>query len=228
MRVLSIDTATPAASAAFVDDGRILAECLLSGQKNHSERLLQIIDMLFNTSGIARESIDLIAVSVGPGSFTGLRVGISTAQGLAFALDKPLAGVPTLEVVASQTTGGDGLVSPMIDARKQQVYASLYRRTGGVLEQVQPPIVLGPVAWVESLPEPAVLIGTGAAVYCDSIAAAAEAKGCIIAPEHLGIPRASTLAILALAKYAGCAGRPELVSALYVRPPDAFISEAKK
>jgi tRNA threonylcarbamoyladenosine biosynthesis protein TsaB len=228
MRVLSIDTATPAASAAFVDDGRILAEYLLHGQKNHSERLLQIIDMLFDTSGFARASIDLIAVSVGPGSFTGLRVGISTAQGLAFALDKPLAGVPTLEVVASQTTGGDGLVSPMIDARKQQVYACLYRRTGGVLVQVQQAIVLDPVAWVESLPEPAVLIGTGASVYYGRIAASAAATLCSIVPEHLGIPRASTVAILAQAKYAGCAGRPELVSALYVRPPDAFIHEPQK
>ncbi len=228
MIILSIDTSTPSASAAIVDDGRILAECMLSGQKNHSERLLQIVDRLFDWTGIARESIDCIAVSVGPGSFTGLRVGISTAQGLAFALDKPLAGVPTLEVVASQATGGDGFVSPMIDARKQQVYASLYRSTGGVLEQVQPATVLDPVAWVESLTQPAVLIGAGAAVYSERIAACAAAKSCIVAPEHLGIPRASTLAILAQAQYACCAGRPELVSALYVRPPDAFISEAQK
>jgi tRNA threonylcarbamoyladenosine biosynthesis protein TsaB len=228
MRILSIETATPSASAALVDDGRILAECLLSGQKNHSQRLLQIIERLFDWTGSARESIDLIAVSVGPGSFTGLRVGISTAQGLAFALDKPLAGVPTLDVVASQATGGDGLVSPMIDARKQQVYASLYRRAGSVLAPVRPAAVLDAVAWVESLPEPALLIGAGAAVYYEHIAACAAAKGCTIAPEHLGIPRASTLAILARAKYAGCAGRPELVSALYVRPPDAFISEAQK
>ena len=226
MRVLSIDTATPAASAAFVDDGRILAECLLSGQKNHSERLLQIIDKLFDWTGISREAIDCIAVSVGPGSFTGLRVGISTAQGLAFALDKPLAGVPALEVVASQTTGGDGLVSPMIDARKQQVYACLYRRTGGVLEQVQHATVSDPEAWVQGLPEPALLIG--AAVYYGQIAACAAAKGCTLAPEHLGIPRASTLAILAQAQYAGRAGRPELVSAMYIRPPDAFICEAQK
>jgi tRNA threonylcarbamoyladenosine biosynthesis protein TsaB len=226
MRILSIDTATPSASVAFADGGRILAECLLSGQKNHSERLLQIIDRLFDWAGISRESIDCIAVSVGPGSFTGLRVGISTAQGLAFALDKPLAGVPTLEIVASQATGGDGLVSPMIDARKQQVYASIYRRTGRVLEQVNPATVCDPVAWVESLPEPALLIG--AAVYYGRIAACSAAKGCTFAPEYLGIPRASTLAILAQEQYAGRAGRPELVSAMYVRPPDACISEAQK
>jgi tRNA threonylcarbamoyladenosine biosynthesis protein TsaB len=228
MRILSLDTATPSASAALVDGGRILAECLLCGQKNHSERLLQIIDRLFDWTGIARESIDLIAVSVGPGSFTGLRVGISTAQGLACALDKPLAGVPTLEVVASQATGGDGLISPMIDARKQQVYASLYIRAGCDLMQVQPATVLDPLAWVERLAGPAVLIGAGATVYYDRIASCAAAKGCSIAPEHLGIPRASALAILSQAKYAGSAGRPELVSALYVRPPDAFIDEAKK
>jgi len=228
MRVLCLDTATPCASAAIVDGGHILAECQLSGQKNHSERLLQIIDTLFDLTGLARESLDLLAVSVGPGSFTGLRVGISTAQGLAFALDKPLAGVPTLEVVASQATAGDGLVSPMIDARKQQVYATLYRRTSGVLAQVHPATVLDPVSWVESLIEPAVLIGSGAAVYYEPIAACAAAKGCTIAPENLGIPRASTLAVIAQAQYAVCAGRPELVSALYVRPPDALLYATKK
>ena len=225
MRILAIDTATPSASAALVDDGLILAECLLSGQKNHSERLLQIIDKLFDWTGNARESIDCIAVSVGPGSFTGLRVGISTAQGLAFALDKPLAGVPELEVVASQATG-DGLVSPMIDARKQQVYASLYRRTGVALEQVQQARVCDPLAWVESLPEHVLIIG--AAVYSGRIAACSAAKGCTLAPAYMGIPRASTLAILAQAQYAGRAGRPELVSALYVRPPDACLCEEKK
>jgi tRNA threonylcarbamoyladenosine biosynthesis protein TsaB len=225
MRILSIDTATPFASAALVADGRILAECLISGQKNHSERLLQIVETLFDWTGIARASIDCIAVSIGPGSFTGLRVGISTAQGLAFSLDKPLAGVPTLEVVASQTTG-DGLISPMIDARKQQVYASLYRRTDGKLEQVQPAAVADPVAWVQRLPVHVLLIG--AAVYYERIAACSAAQGCAFAPEHLGIPRASTLAILAQAQYANGAGRPELVSALYVRPPDAFPCEIQK
>jgi len=228
MRVLALDTATPAASAAIVEDRRILAECLLSGQKNHSERILQIIDRLFDWTGIARETIDLIAVSVGPGSFTGLRVGISTAQGLAFALDKPLAGVPTLEVVASQATVRDGFVSPMVDARKQQVYAALYRSRGGVLALVQPATVLDPVVWVESLADPAILIGTGATIYFDTIAAASAAKGCVIASDHLGVPRASTVAALAQERYVGSAGRPELVSALYVRPPDAFISKAQK
>jgi tRNA threonylcarbamoyladenosine biosynthesis protein TsaB len=223
MRVLAIDTATPAASAALVENQQILAECMLQGQKNHSERLLQIIDRLFDWTGIARETIDMLAVSVGPGSFTGLRVGISTAQGLAFALDRPLAGVPTLEVVASQATTGDGIVSPMVDARKQQVYAALFHLRGGVLAQVLPAAVLSPVAWVESLTEHAVLIGTGASVYYASIAEAAAAKGCTIAREQLGIPRASTVASLAQTHYVGSAGRPELVSALYVRPPDASM-----
>jgi tRNA A37 threonylcarbamoyladenosine modification protein TsaB len=116
----------------------------------------------------------------------------------------------------------------MVDARKQQVYAALYRVHGGMLTQAQPPAVVDPVAWVESLPGPAVLIGTGAAEYHGSIAAAAADKGCVIVSQHLGIPRASTVAELAQTRYDGCAGRPELVRALYVRPPDIFVDDARK
>ncbi len=226
MRILALETATPAASAALVDDGRILAECRLTGQKNHSERLLQIVDSLFEWTGAEKRSVDLIAVSVGPGSFTGLRVGISTAQGLAFALDKPLAGIPTLDVVASQGFIADGFISPMIDARKQQVYAALYRAGSGELSQVQPPAVVDPAQWVESLDGPAMLIGNGVLAYSETISAAAEAKGCTMADQDQGIPRAATIARLARTTYAASAGRPELVSAMYVRPPDAFVHGA--
>ena len=226
MKVLALDTATPAASAALVDGTRVVAECLLHGQKNHSERLLQIIDCLFEISGTGRDAIELIAVSVGPGSFTGLRVGISTAQGLAFALGRPLAGIPTLEVLAAQAVCGDMLLSPLIDARRQQVYAALYRRCGDALEQVRAPQALDPLTWVENLPGAAALIGSGAAVYHEQIRSAALAKGCIMFSEYLGIPRASTVAMLAQAQYKkGGAGAPELVRALYVRPPDALIAE---
>ncbi len=224
MRVLAIDTATPSASAALVQDGHILAECSAQGQKNHSELLLQMIDRLFDWSGSGRTTVDLLAVSTGPGSFTGLRVGISTAQGMAFALDRPLAGIPTLDVIAAQSAAGE-LISPMIDARKLQVYAALYRSRGRDVMQVRPPAVLAPESWVQNLPGPAVLIGTGASVYRAGIEAAAAERGCIIAREHLGIPRAATVAALASERYPGCAGGPELVAALYVRPPDAILPQ---
>ena len=226
MRVLALETATPAAGAALVDDGQILAECQLAGQKNHSERLLQITHSLFEWTGAEKRSVDLIAVSVGPGSFTGLRVGISTAQGLAFALDRPLAGIPTLDVVASQAAMADGFVSPMVDARKHQVYAALYHARAGGLTQVQPPTVVDPAQWVESLDGPAMLIGNGVSAYSEAVFSAAKDKGCSMADQNLGIPRASTVARLAGTIYAASACRPELVSAMYVRAPDAFVHGA--
>lgn len=228
MRVLAIDTATPVASAALADGQKVVAEESVGGQRNHSEQLLQMVDRLFAETGWEGRGLDLVAVSIGPGSFTGLRVGISAAQGLAFAYDRPLAGVPTLEIVAVQSAPRDGYVSPMLDARKGQVYACLFRRISGDLEQVQGETVLDPAAWVESLPAPALLIGNGTAVYYDVIAPCAASRGCVIAPVDLGVPRASTLAVLAQQKYAGMAGRPESVSARYIRPPDALISKAQK
>lgn len=223
MMVLALDTATTAVSAALVDGRRVLAEMQLAGRKNHSERLVGVIDQLLAWAGIDVAALDLIAVSAGPGSFTGLRVGISTAQGLAFALGAPLAGVPTLEVLACQAAVDGGCVSPMIDARKGQVYAALYRMQAGVAAPVLEAAACDPAAWIAALPEPAVLIGTGAAVYADPVARAAAAKGCSVAPHYLAFPRACTVAALAQERYAAEAGRPELVRPLYVRPPDALI-----
>jgi len=220
--VLSVDTATPVCSVALVHGDRVLGETLVCGQKNHSEKLLALIDALFENTQVQPGSIDLIAVSTGPGSFTGLRVGISTAQGLAFSLGKDLVGVSTLHVLAHQVPVASGFVCPVIDARKRQVYTCLYRFSqAGLLEKVIDTTVVEPETWIAQLPAPVTFLGDGAWTYHEMIAAGMPGAFTLV-PRSLGIPRASTLAGCGLEQLAReGTDRPENIVPLYCRPPDA-------
>ncbi len=222
LKVLAIDTATPVCSVALVEGGGAAGECTLYGQKNHSEKLLSLIDGLLAHTGVSPQDIDLIAVSSGPGSFTGLRVGISTAQGMALSLGKDLRAVSTLEVLAFQAAlPREGYVCPMIDARKQQVYTCLYYCGGdGRLEKRIADTVVAPEDWLSALPGPAVFVGCGASRYREVIADAAQDH--IVLADFLGSPRASVLARVAVQAYL-CSGKNllEEVVPLYIRAPDA-------
>ena len=127
MRILGIESASMVASAALVIDGEVAAEFTLNRKKTHSQTLLPLIDGMFRLVEEDPESLDAIAVSGGPGSFTGLRIGSSTAKGIGLALKKPLIHVPTLDAFAYGTAGTDYLICPMFDARRKQVYTGLYR-----------------------------------------------------------------------------------------------------
>jgi tRNA threonylcarbamoyladenosine biosynthesis protein TsaB len=142
MTLLGIETATTVCAAAVVRDGTVLAEELVDERNVHAERLMSMIDAVFRQSGTRLEKMDGIAVSIGPGSFTGLRIGLSVAKGLAYASGKPILPVPTLEGLAEKAAhaGGkesrDRLILPVLDARRGDVYCALYKRTGGNLQQV--------------------------------------------------------------------------------------------
>lgn len=126
MKVLGIESASMVASAAIVEDGSLIAEYTVNHKKTHSQTLLPMIDEIVRMTETDLREIDGIAVSAGPGSFTGLRIGSATAKGLGLALDKPLLHVPTLEAMAWQLWGCDGLVCPIMDARRGQVYGGAY------------------------------------------------------------------------------------------------------
>lgn len=218
MKILAVETATRTCSVALLDGDGILGETLLYGQKHHTEKILSLIDGLLLNAGITGSQLDLIAVSTGPGSFTGLRVGLSTAQGLALSLDKPLLGVPTLEVIALQQLPAER-VCPLLDARKGQVYTCLYE--GGM--QTRDAAVMPPEAWAAGLTGTLVFAGNGAVLYRESIQKAFPGTA-LFAPPAAGIPRASTLGGIAGARYdqaQPCA--PERVVPQYVRPPDALL-----
>ncbi len=127
MRILAIESSSLVASVAIVEDGVTLAEYTANFKMTHSQTLLPMIDSMVSLFGIDLATIDAIAVSGGPGSFTGLRIGSATAKGLGLALDKPLIHVPTLDGTAYNLYGAKGLICPIMDARRNQVYTGIYR-----------------------------------------------------------------------------------------------------
>ena len=127
MRILAIESSSLVASVAIVEDGVTMAEYTANFKMTHSQTLLPMIDSMVSLFGIDLSTIDAIAVSGGPGSFTGLRIGSATAKGLGLALDKPLIHVPTLDGTAYNLYGAKGLICPIMDARRNQVYTGIYR-----------------------------------------------------------------------------------------------------
>ena len=132
MNILGIDSSGMVASVAIVSDDVVIAEYTMNHKKTHSETLLPMIDEIVKTSEMKLEDIDAIAIASGPGSFTGLRIGAATAKGLALAIDKPIVPVKTCEGLAYNMWGAEGLVCPIIDARRNQVYTGLYQVQGNV------------------------------------------------------------------------------------------------
>src|SRR5262245_4578017 len=130
MRVLAVETSTLAGGAALLDGGLVVGEYTLDVSLTHSERLMGAVDRLLSDAGWTVRDLEGLAVSVGPGSFTGLRIGLSTVKGLALALTIPIAAVPTLDALATLLPFAALPVCPVLDARKREVYASLYRWNG--------------------------------------------------------------------------------------------------
>lgn len=126
MKLLALDSSALVASVAIATEEKVLAEYTVNFKKTHSQTLLPMLDELVKLTELSLEEVDAIAVAGGPGSFTGLRIGAATAKGLGLALDRPVIPVPTLEGMAFQLYGSDKLICPMMDARRNQVYAGAY------------------------------------------------------------------------------------------------------
>jgi tRNA threonylcarbamoyladenosine biosynthesis protein TsaB len=220
--ILAFDTSTACCSVALIAHGALAGEDTRSGHGNYSALLLQMVDRLLQDASLAIRDIDCIAVAQGPGSFTGLRVGISTAQGLGFALDKPLIGVSTLEIVAAQNMPFSGKVCPMLDARRAQVYTCLFDGTTSPATAIHEECVICPEKWAASLQQgPLLFCGNGAQVYQDTIKQNCEAEH-YFAPDTNTNSSAAMLARLALERFAAGEGKqPAQVLPGYVRRPDA-------
>jgi tRNA threonylcarbamoyl adenosine modification protein YeaZ len=152
MRLLALETATLAGGAALLEDGRLVGESRLNIQLTHSERVLAVVDRLLQDCAWEIASLRGLAVSIGPGSFTGLRVGAATAKGLALALDVPVAPVPTLDALAATLPFADAPVVPLLAARKNEVYCSLYRWRDGAMAREWDYLALPPAEAAGRLP----------------------------------------------------------------------------
>lgn len=165
MKILAVDTATRSCSVAVVDKDSLLAEITLVSGQTHSMHIMEMIETVIAKAGLAVSELDGFAVTRGPGSFTGLRIGISSVKGLAAASGKPLVGVSSLDALAYQFSWSSSLVCPFLDARKGEVYFSRYRFENGILKHKIADQVSNPVNAVEEIKEPCVFVGEGALTY---------------------------------------------------------------
>ena len=143
MYVLGIEAATPVAGVAVVEDGRILTERLVNNRRTHSVNLLPMIQAVIEEAGITPKQIDAVAVSSGPGSFTGLRIGLTTAKTLAWVWQVPVVGVSTLEALALPLVPQGQLICPILNARKNEVYASVFKGEAGIPQLLTGPLAVG-------------------------------------------------------------------------------------
>lgn len=227
MMLLGIETATTVCAAAVVRDGELLAEELIDERNVHAERLMGMIDAAFRRSRTTLEQMAGLAISIGPGSFTGLRIGLSVAKGLVYAIGTPLLPVPTLQGLAQKAADtpemsdvGE-LVLPLLDARRGDVYCALYRRSGGTLQQVWEQQILALEAVVEKLPGGQVLVTGDARQAFDQTVRQRfpeKAREILVAPEDLARCSAAAVARVGAKLLAeGKSADPGLLEPQYLR-----------
>lgn len=204
---------------ALWDGTGVLAERSEEAARRHSDLMAEFMGSLLAQRGLSVSDIVAIAVANGPGSFTGLRVGVSFAKGLAMGLGAKLVALNTLEALALSSGADEGLVSPMLDAKRKQVYSALYQVSIGKLIRVKKPVAVDPERWLSSLPQGTMVLGSGAVCYRNLIEAE---KGSLVFREKPEEPTPRGLASLANVKVAqadfiGCLE----LDAFYIRQADA-------
>lgn len=223
MRILALETSAKAVSAAVTEDGRLLALGFQDTGLTHSRTLMPIVEHLLKNTDLTMADMDAVAVAVGPGSFTGIRIGVSAAKGLAFAASIPAVGVSTLAAMARSVSFMDGLVVCAMDARRNQIYNALFEAKNGRLTRLTPDRAIGLDELAEELrgdPRPRTVVGDGGRLCAEAL----EAAGihCRLAPPHLVMQSAATVALEAeeAAQNGGLVSARELLP-VYLRPPQA-------
>ncbi len=224
MLVLALDTSTPTVSVAVGDDGVVVGEVRLVGERRHAERVAPAVEYLFGELGVEPGHLSAVAVGLGPGLFTGLRVGVTTAKAMAAALRLPVVGIPSLDLVAYPLRHTSRLVVAVLDARRREVFHARYRTVPGGVQRVSEYEVTSPVelaADLEALHEAVLLAGDGVGRYREELAAVGHAE---LAGPGFGAPSATALVELATARMEREEFEPAgAVRPLYLRRSDAEI-----
>lgn len=226
--ILTVNTATPAGSVALACGNVLLGEVLVNAKANHTDRLLESIRQLMADTRQQMEKLDALACVLGPGSFTGLRVGMATVKGLAMALGKQVIGVSSLRALAVQAPMREMPICALLDARKTEVYACRYRWQGGLPEAEGAQMVLSPERLLAGLEDETVFVGDGAEVYRTLILRKLGGRAHFL-PWSQNLLRASSAAVLALEEFEqGNCLNAELLAPVYIRPSEAEIAWARR
>ncbi len=227
MRILAVESSAVTASVAILTDNVLTAEYTINYKKTHSQTLLPMIDEICKMTETEPESFDLIAVSIGPGSFTGLRIGAATGKGMALALGKDMAAVPTLEAMAYNVYGSSKVICPVMDAKRQHLYTGIYDfDESGALRVIKEQSLLSYdelCSALNALKRPVILLGDGVDVAKSAFEAGLTCEY-EIAPAHICTQRAASVAIAARAMYE----RGETVSAEELHPDYLRPSQAER
>jgi tRNA threonylcarbamoyladenosine biosynthesis protein TsaB len=232
MRLLAVETSTLTGAVALLDAGRVVAESRVNVAVTHGERLMMAIDGVLRAGRWQLGDVEAFAVALGPGSFTGLRIGLSTVKGLAFATGKPVVGVPTLEALAWRLPFCAYPVCPVLDAKKNEVYAALYRTLEGRLELLEAARAVAPTTLAEELRAtadgPIVFVGDAVGPFADVLVETLGSRA-RLAPADLRLPSAVTVGELggsALGR--GESADPASLVPLYLRPSEAELARERR
>lgn len=223
MLMLSVDSSASPASVCLFEDGKILADYYLNSGFTHSQTLMAMVESVLNISGKTSQDIDVYAVNNGPGSFTGVRIGVSAVKGMAYAADKPCVAVSTLESMAYNYIGQDVYVCACMDARRNQVYNALFRVKTDTIERIcedRAIAVKDLLTELKSFDNDIFLVGDGAQLVFDS----SDDSRIHLAPPHLRFQRASAVAQAALEKY----NRGETLTPAALMPSYLRLSQAER
>ncbi len=227
MIILALESSALTASVAVCDGERLLGEYTLNNGNTHSETLLPMVESLLKFLKLSVSDVDLFACSVGPGSFTGIRIGVATLKGLAFSAQKPCVGVSTLEAMAYNLSVPNGLICPVMNARRKQVYTALFREKDGGLERLMPDSAIS----IEELDkllsrydEPVYLVGDGYDITVQNLSHPVGNT-----PQRLRYQSAASVAKAAwLAYQSGEYTSDAEISPIYLRPCQAERERLEK
>ena len=226
MKILALDSSGLVASVAVTEDDNLLGEYTINYKKTHSQTLLPMLDEVAKMIELDLKTVDVIAVSAGPGSFTGLRIGSATAKGLALALDKKIVSVPTVDALAYNIWNCTDVICPLMDARRQQTYTGLYTFEDGRMQTLLPQCAVQIeeiINKVNDMGKPGVFLGDGVPVFADFIA-----QHCKVpyqyAPAHCNKQRAASVAALGAILY----GEGKAEPAAEHKPDYLRLSQAER
>jgi len=228
MSILAIDTSTDRMGVALIDDERVRASYEVLGERPHGVELPQAVQRVLRAGGCPMDTLEGIAVDVGPGSFTGLRIGLAFVKALVFRTKTPVVGVASLEVLAAGVPFAMQTICPVLDAKQRNVYAAWYRTRGGALETLSEPELLPFQALLVKLRGPTILLGDGALRYRTQLVETLG-KEAIFADPELGLPRAAILGRLGLARLQqGKTDDPKTLVPRYLYPWDSTVNPAAR